>query len=104
MHVLALTQYLVPLYATVAIISAVFLIRLLLHPIRQLMIGVESLASGNLVHAVSVTHNDEFADLAYGFNQMAQQLGATTVSRETRTTRRRSATDRGSAPAGDPRA
>jgi signal transduction histidine kinase len=81
-HVLALMQYLVPLYAIAASIATVLLIRLLLKPIRQLMIGLKSVAGGNLEHRVHVTHNDEFADLAQGFNQMVQQLEATTVSRD----------------------
>ena len=81
-HVLALMQYLVPLYAIAAIVATVLLIRLLLRPIRQLMIGLKSVAGGNLAHRVYVTHNDEFQDLAHGFNQMVQQLEATTVSRD----------------------
>lgn len=81
-HVLAQMQYLIPLYAIAAIVAAGFLIRLLLQPIRQLMTGVKSVAGGNLGQPVYVTHNDEFADLAHGFNQMAQQLRTTTVSRD----------------------
>src|SRR5918999_4589456 len=81
-HVLALMRYLVPLYTIAAIIATVLLIRLLLKPIRQLMIGLKSVAGGNLEHRVHVIHNDEFADLAHRFNQMVQQLEATTVSRD----------------------
>src|SRR5918992_3224070 len=81
-HVLALMRYLVPLYTIAAIVATALLIRLLLKPIRQLMIGLKSLAGGNLEHRVHVIHNDEFADLAHGFNQMVQQLEATTVSRD----------------------
>jgi adenylate cyclase len=43
-------------------------------PIRQLGESTRALGTGQFSHRVKMTRNDEFADLAYAFNRMAEDL------------------------------
>ncbi len=43
-------------------------------PIRQLGESTRALGLGNFSHRVKMTRNDEFSDLAYAFNRMAEDL------------------------------
>jgi signal transduction histidine kinase len=51
-------------------------------PIKHLMDGVENVGAGNLHHRVEASGSDEVGQLAAAFNQMAEKLEATTVSRD----------------------
>ena len=44
------------------------------HPIKMLGEGVKALGLGYFDHRVSIKRNDEFGDLAYAFNRMAEDL------------------------------
>lgn len=46
------------------------------------MHGFKALESGDLMRRVAVKYNDEFGDVARGFNDMVDQLQKTTVSRD----------------------
>ncbi|MGA2090880.1 MAG: ATP-binding protein [Endomicrobiales bacterium] len=56
------------------IILAGFLIRIIVKPIQQLVLGTKKIAAGNLDYAVNITSGDEIGDLAVSFNQMAQDI------------------------------
>ena len=56
------------------IILSIFLVRIIVQPIRQLSIGTRKLASGDLGYHVYVQSNDEIGELADSFNQMASDL------------------------------
>lgn len=53
---------------------SIFLIRIIVRPIRELSIGTQKIASGDLDYRVNVQSNDEIGDLAELFNSMAQDL------------------------------
>jgi len=48
--------------------------RWITHPISQLMVGIKNLAKGNLDTRIDSKSNDELAELAKAFNQMATDL------------------------------
>ena len=75
-------QSLIPLYVLTAVAMAWVSIRLFLVPLRQLMLGFKALERGDLMPRVAVKYNDEFGDIARGFNEMVDQLQKTTVSRD----------------------
>lgn len=79
---LKMVQFLIPVYVVTAVAMAWVSIRLFLVPLRQLMRGFKALERGDLMRRVAVKYNDEFADLARGFNEMVDQLQKTTVSRD----------------------
>lgn len=57
-----------------AIILGALLIRIIIRPIRQLMLGTKKIAAGDLDAAVAVNAEDEIGELAKSFNQMAQDI------------------------------
>ena len=69
-QVLGTAALLVPLVT----IASLFLSRQLVSPIYRLMAGTRKLATGEKGVIVSVPSQDEFAQLALSFNQMARQL------------------------------
>ncbi len=73
-----LTIVLVMLAITVMII--IFLGRMLLNPLKDLMAATQKVASGDLNFKVSVKTQDELEDLAKSFNQMILELKQTTTS------------------------
>lgn len=75
-------QFLIPVYFVTALAMGWISIRLFLVPLRQLKRGFKALERGDLTRRVAVKYNDEFADLARGFNDMVDQLQETTVSRD----------------------
>lgn len=79
---LNMVQFLIPVYVVTAVAMAWVSIRLFLVPLRQLTRGFKALERGDLMRRVAVKYNDEFADLARGFNDMVGQLQKTTVSRD----------------------
>lgn len=62
--------------------------RRLLDPMRRLAEGVAALTVGNLDHRVMNGHNDEFGDLARGFNGMADSLLGARANLESRVAER----------------
>ncbi|MFA7675100.1 MAG: ATP-binding protein [Endomicrobiia bacterium] len=56
------------------IIIAVFLVRILVKPIQELIIGTKKIAMGNLGYRVPLNSRDEFRDLAASFNSMAADM------------------------------
>jgi signal transduction histidine kinase len=79
---LKMVQFLIPVYVLTAVAMAWLSIRLYLVPLRQLTRGFKAMERGDLMRRVAVKYNDEFADLARGFNDMVDQLQKTTVSRD----------------------
>jgi len=77
-----MAQFLIPVYVVTAMVMAALAKRLLLIPLRQLTRGFKALERGDLMRRVAVKYNDEFADLARGFNDMVDRLQKTTVSRD----------------------
>ncbi|SEF90595.1 methyl-accepting chemotaxis protein [Paenibacillus sp. UNC499MF] len=62
------------LFLAVGIILQVFGLKKLLHPIKELMSGVEKISKGDLTQKVVVHSNDELGQLSESFNEMAQSL------------------------------
>ncbi len=64
--------------ASLALIGTVLLIRLfsliVVHPITRLQEGIQRMGNGDFDVRLLITSEDEFSDLAKGFNQMAAQL------------------------------
>ncbi len=60
----------------VALISWVFIWRVVHDPIKALKSGTEQLSQGELGYQIPFTSHDEFGDLANSFNQMSLQLRA----------------------------
>jgi len=58
----------------IAIVGGLFLSRAIGRPIRTLTHGVREIGMGNFGHRVSLDRQDEFGELADGFNSMAQRL------------------------------
>ena len=58
----------------VGIILSFFLVKIIVHPIRELMLGTKKIAAGNLGYRVSLSSNDEFKELASSFNSMASDM------------------------------
>lgn len=57
-----------------SILLSFFLIKVLLTPINELVVGTKKIASGDLSYRVPLTSSDELSDLAESFNSMAQDL------------------------------
>lgn len=58
----------------VGIILSFFLVKIIVQPIRELMLGTKKIAAGNLGYRVPSTSNDEFKELANSFNSMATDM------------------------------
>lgn len=56
------------------IILSALMVRFIVRPIRELSLGTQKIASGDLDFQVRITSNDEIGDLADLFNQMAFDL------------------------------
>lgn len=59
-----------------AIIISIFLIKIIIRPIDELVIGTKQVAYGKLDYRVPLTSRDEFRDLAVSFNSMASDMEA----------------------------
>jgi signal transduction histidine kinase len=79
--ILQATWLLVALF-TVAGIGALLMAMSLTKPIEELIRGVDAVGSGNLGQRIAVDEQDEIGHLALAFNRMAENLEATTVSRD----------------------
>ena len=51
-----------------------FLVKIIVKPIRELMLGTQKIAAGNLGYRVPLNSNDEFRELANSFNSMATDM------------------------------
>jgi len=60
----------------VALLSWAFIWLFVRRPVKQLMVGMEEVASGRLDHRVRARTNDELGQLARRFNQMTEDLAA----------------------------
>jgi signal transduction histidine kinase len=58
----------------VGIALSFFLVKIIVQPIRELMLGTKKIASGNLGYRVPLNSNDEFRELANSFNSMASDM------------------------------
>ena len=56
------------------IIMSFFLVKIIVKPIRELMLGTKKIAAGNLGYRVPLNSNDEFKELATSFNFMASDM------------------------------
>ena len=56
------------------IVMSFFLVKIIVHPIRELMLGTKKIAVGNLGYRVPLNSNDEFRELATSFNSMASDM------------------------------
>ncbi len=56
------------------IIMSSFLVKLIVKPIRELMLGTKKITAGNLGYRVPLNSNDEFRELASSFNFMASDM------------------------------
>ncbi|MBN1943153.1 MAG: response regulator [Phycisphaerae bacterium] len=59
-----------------------FLSRVLVRPMREIIRGTRSVAAGDLMSTVDIRSRDELGQLADSFNQMLEDLRNTTVSRD----------------------
>ncbi|GAB4352326.1 MAG: hypothetical protein Kow0099_36570 [Candidatus Abyssubacteria bacterium] len=57
-----------------AIAMTVFLVRVIVNPVQQLVSATERIAAGNLDHLVSINTNDEIGELGASFNKMTRDL------------------------------
>ena len=58
----------------VAIITAYFISRRLLKPVRELVVGTRHVMEGDLAYRVPIVEKDEIGELAQSFNAMAQEI------------------------------
>lgn len=75
-------RYLIPGYFLAAGVVGLLLIYTILRPLKRLAEGTEAIGARDLTHRIPVHGKDEFAQLAGQFNQMAERLQQSTVSRE----------------------
>ncbi len=80
--VLKTVQYLIPLFVLSASVVALLLTRGVTGPVRTLKRGTEAISEGDFSHRINPIGSDELAELARHFNEMAERLQATTVSKE----------------------
>jgi len=73
--------WLLALFVTAAVATAVVLVRNINAPLRKLTEGTQAVSQGDLAFRIMPSSRDEFADLADQFNQMVARLEATTVSK-----------------------
>jgi PAS domain S-box-containing protein len=59
-----------------------FFMTRLFSPIKNLMLGTEMIAKGNLAYRIETESRDEIGQLAVSFNKMTKDLQETTVSKE----------------------
>jgi signal transduction histidine kinase len=62
-------------------IAAYLYVEHFLHPVRELMLGVQAVASGDFKYRVPSSSNDELGELAQAFNAMSEQIAAIIASK-----------------------
>jgi signal transduction histidine kinase len=73
----ALSKIVVMITAVVVFVSiflAFLFVKVLIRPIKELVVGTRKIAKGDLSYRVPLTSRDELSDLAESFNSMAQDL------------------------------
>ncbi|MCP4366430.1 MAG: PAS domain S-box protein [Planctomycetes bacterium] len=73
--------FLLPLIVLPAVVIGWLFVRGLMSPIRDLVLGMEKIAKGDLTYQVRSDSEDEIGRLASSFNKMAGELQRITVSR-----------------------
>ncbi|MGD0280982.1 MAG: ATP-binding protein [Dissulfurispiraceae bacterium] len=68
--------------SAITLLSAQRISRSIINPINKLRAGVEIIGSGNTDVHIGAVSNDEIGELSKAFDQMAEHLKATTVSRD----------------------
>jgi len=68
--------------AIIVIATSYFFNRIVLDPIRRLRRGLEIAGKGDLDHRIEIIPDDEFGDLARGFNHMAANLAVLSKTRD----------------------
>ncbi len=58
----------------IGILVAFLLLRVIVRPIEKLVLGTQKIAKGDLSYRVEVKSKDEIGDLAFAFNEMAEEL------------------------------
>ena len=58
----------------IGIMMSFFLVKIVIGPIKKLIIGTRKISTGNLKYRVYLSSNDEFEDLASSFNSMADDM------------------------------
>ena len=81
-YVIWIYSLLIPSFIIVSVGAALLIIRSIRRPLEQLMKGTDAVANGDLAFRLSISGQNEFAELAQNFNQMVARLQATTVSKE----------------------
>jgi signal transduction histidine kinase len=79
--VLKLVGGLIPLFLLSTIGVTLVVTRGVSRPVQRLQHGTDAIRRGDLSYRIHAHGRDEFADLARHFNQMVEQLEATTVSK-----------------------
>jgi|GEM_PF-2401810 len=74
--------YLIPGFLLSAGLVGFLFTRSITRPLHALTMGTEVIGLGDFAYRIPRATNDEFGELAYRFNQMSEQLEATTVSKE----------------------
>lgn len=73
--------YLIPAFLISAGLVGYAFVRSIMQPLKRLNRGTEAVSHGDLDYRIPVFDEDEFGELAQRFNQMTEQLQATTVSK-----------------------
>ena len=74
--------YIAAFSLVIALFAALILVRFFIRPVQALAKGTEKLTSGQLDTRITVSSNDEFADLANDFNQLAKTLEKNEIQRK----------------------
>lgn len=69
------------LFIGCAVAAAIYLAYAISRPVKVLVEGTVAVSAGDLSHRLRITTKDEFGELAERFNQMVENLEATTVSK-----------------------
>lgn len=79
--VLKMVSGLIPLFLLSTCVVGLIVTRGVTLPVRRLQQGTDAIRRGDLEYRIEARGRDELADLARHFNQMVEQLQATTVSK-----------------------
>ncbi|MBW7995822.1 MAG: HAMP domain-containing protein [Candidatus Glassbacteria bacterium] len=58
----------------VALVSGIFIWRMVHTPVKQLILGTRALSEGNLEHRIQINSSNEIGELSRSFNKMAEDL------------------------------
>lgn len=66
--------FLTSIVILIGIILSTIFVRIIVNPIKQLVLGTQKIAQGDLDYRVPIKSKDEIGDLAMAFNQMTEDL------------------------------